>query len=190
MWCRPVSASASISADLVGGADRAGFDLKALARAFLVDFDVLRQVGHGAVSPRCGCGGSIGAAVPQGERGVKEPPFIVAGPYGLSTSWPDPRVKRPSACLFRPSIAAPCCGDGRIKSGDDGWPGRRVKLHAQCEICSSSRLLVRGPKMPIDSTTISMAKAIRPNTPVVPSKCAKQNPMMKLANTVLMRLNA
>ena len=46
---------------------------------------------------------------------------------------------------------------------------------------------MRGPKMPIDSTTISMANAISPNTPYVPARCRKK-PMMKLANTVLMRL--
>ena len=33
--------------DLVGGGDRAGLDLEALARAFLEDVDAVRQVGHG-----------------------------------------------------------------------------------------------------------------------------------------------
>src|SRR5438270_9364062 len=32
--------------DFIGGTDRAGFDLKALARAFLVDVDMFREVGH------------------------------------------------------------------------------------------------------------------------------------------------
>ena len=34
-------------ADLVGGRDRPRLDLEALARAFLVDGDVFRQIGHG-----------------------------------------------------------------------------------------------------------------------------------------------
>src|SRR6516165_1770931 len=33
--------------DLVGGADRAGFDLKPFARAFLVDLHMCRQIAHG-----------------------------------------------------------------------------------------------------------------------------------------------
>jgi len=33
--------------DLVGGADRAGLDLEPLARAFLVDLHMFRQIGHG-----------------------------------------------------------------------------------------------------------------------------------------------
>jgi hypothetical protein len=32
--------------DLVGRADRAGFNLKALARAFLVDVDMFRKIAH------------------------------------------------------------------------------------------------------------------------------------------------
>ncbi len=47
---------------------------------------------------------------------------------------------------------------------------------------------MRGPKIPIDSTTISIANAISTNTPVMPPSFRKK-PMMKLANTVLMRLN-
>src|SRR5260370_19819720 len=33
--------------DLVRGADRAGFDLEPFARAFLVDLNAFRQIGHG-----------------------------------------------------------------------------------------------------------------------------------------------
>jgi hypothetical protein len=55
------------------------------------------------------------------------------------------------------------------------------------EICSSSRSSVRGPQPPIETTTITIAKAIRPNTPFVPAVCRKK-PMMKLANTALIRL--
>ncbi len=58
----------------------------------------------------------------------------------------------------------------------------------QCEICSSSIARVRGPKPPMESTTIAIAKAISPNTPVVPAVLRKK-PMMKLANTVEIRLN-
>ena len=57
----------------------------------------------------------------------------------------------------------------------------------QRETCSSSRSLVRGPKMPMERTTMAMAKAIRPKTPLVPADCRKKA-MMKLAKTVLMRL--
>src|SRR6202048_2036354 len=35
--------------DLVRGADRAGFDLEPFARAFLMDFNMCRQIGHGLV---------------------------------------------------------------------------------------------------------------------------------------------
>ena len=41
-------------ADLVRRGDWAGLDLKAFARAFLMDFDVAGQVGHGLVSSLCG----------------------------------------------------------------------------------------------------------------------------------------
>ena len=42
--------------------------------------------------------------------------------------------------------------------------------------------------MPMDSTTIIIANAIRPNTPFVPA-FGRKNPIIKLANTVLSRLN-
>jgi len=38
--------------DLVGGADRAGFDLEPFARAFLVDLHLCWQIGHRFV-PLC-----------------------------------------------------------------------------------------------------------------------------------------
>ena len=41
--------------DLALGRDRAGFDLEALARAFLADLDGCGQVGHAGISRRAGC---------------------------------------------------------------------------------------------------------------------------------------
>ena len=60
MCCRPVAASASIRRDLVGGRDRPGLDLEALARAFLMDVDMAREIGHGR-PPLAGFGRESGA---------------------------------------------------------------------------------------------------------------------------------
>ena len=57
----------------------------------------------------------------------------------------------------------------------------------QCEISSSARPPVRGPKMPIDSTTISMLVAMNAKTPFVP-KFSRKKAMMKLVNIVERRL--
>ena len=47
---------------------------------------------------------------------------------------------------------------------------------------------MRGPQPPIETTTIVIATAIRPNTPLVPAVCRKKA-MMKLAKTALIRLS-
>ena len=60
-------------------------------------------------------------------------------------------------------------------------------LANQCEISSSARPPVRGPKMPIDSTTISMLVAMNAKTPFVP-KFSRKKAMMKLVNIVERRL--
>src|ERR1700761_1928378 len=62
------------------------------------------------------------------------------------------------------------------------------RIFRHCEISSSSRSSVRGPQPAIETTTMIMATAIRPNTPLVPAVCRKK-PMMKLANTALSRLS-
>jgi hypothetical protein len=57
----------------------------------------------------------------------------------------------------------------------------------QCEISSSARPPVRGPKMPIDSTTISMLVAMNAKTPFVP-KFSRKKAIIKLVNIVERRL--
>ena len=71
----------------------------------------------------------------------------------------------------------------RVSNHEAAGPWSVISIYL--EISSSSRSSVRGPHPPIATTTMSMATAIRPNTPLVPAVCRKK-PMMKLANTVLM----
>ena len=59
----------------------------------------------------------------------------------------------------------------------------------QCEIRSNCSPRVRGPSRPIDRITISIEIAMNTNTAGTPPVCRKK-PIMKLTNTVLMRLNA
>ena len=57
----------------------------------------------------------------------------------------------------------------------------------QCESSSSERPLVRGPKMPIESMTMSMLAAMKAKTPFVPN-LSRKKAIMKLVNIVERRL--
>jgi len=102
------------------------------------------------------------------------------------------RLERPlSEAAIKPvSAQGGALDDARLLATRTHLPHEAhvMRRRAYLEICSSSRSRVRGPKTPIESTTISMAKAISPNTPWVPALCRK-NPMMKLAKIALTLLN-
>jgi hypothetical protein len=53
----------------------------------------------------------------------------------------------------------------------------------QSEICSSVRPRVGGPNTPTETTTTSMARAIKAKTPAVPERW-KRNPIIRLVNAV------
>jgi len=64
---------------------------------------------------------------------------------------------------------------------------RPLLQKSQCEIFSSARPRVRGPKMPIDSITISIDAAMKAKTPATP-KSRRKNPIKKLVKIALNRL--
>jgi hypothetical protein len=71
---------------------------------------------------------------------------------------------------------------------DYGSSNRVVPGFDHREISSSARPRVRGPKTPIESTTISMLAAMNANTPFGP-KFSRKNAIMKLVKIVESRLH-
>jgi hypothetical protein len=71
-------------------------------------------------------------------------------------------------------------GSRVLLKGFPGPPAGRINAR-----CLPGR--VRGPKIPIDRTTISIDAEIRPKTPAVPKFCGKKA-MRKLVKTVEIRL--
>ncbi len=65
---------------------------------------------------------------------------------------------------------------------------RPMRAACQCEISSSCRLRVRGPKPAIEMMTISIETAMKMNTAGTPPVFSSQ-PITKLTKTVLIRLN-
>jgi hypothetical protein len=131
------------------------------------------------------------------ERGGFEPPVQLLTVQRFSK--PPPSATRPPLRrvlrlhLYQILRGRDIC-EGSLCGGD--WRSRalfefdvQAKGPAfQCEMSSRAKPRVRGPKMPMASTTISMDAAIKEKTPATP-KSRKKKPIRKLVKIALKRLH-